>query len=183
MWAATQVVRRDDVEHRALMIQHVLKIATMCRKRNNFHACFALYAGLSISSVDRLKKSWKKINAKARARRDQLAALFAPDKNHQSYQQAVREATPPVVPYIAITSKQLFAIEDANPTTMENGMLNLQKLRMLYKLQKQFKAYKKGLEGFVLGSITSHYQYFNSALDVLSEDKLYELSLKREPRK
>jgi hypothetical protein len=51
------------------------------------------------------------VPSKRRAKFDKLKATFDMDRNFQAYRDALRAATPPIVPYLALISKYLFAIE------------------------------------------------------------------------
>jgi hypothetical protein len=72
-------------------------------------------------------------------------------------------------------TKFLFAIEETNPSRLPNGLINFEKLRMIYNVMKelqkfQVKPYDFNIEPDVL------WQFID--IHPLSESELYQLSMK-----
>jgi hypothetical protein len=67
------------------------------------------------------------------------------EKNNLVYRHALRRAKPPLVPYVALFSKDLFSLEEGVPTTLSAeedatiSLINFDKLRLLYQLLKEFR--------------------------------------------
>ena len=61
MWVATQILACTEQKQklRAKMITLFIKIAKECDKLNNFNAVMEIMAGLSLSPIHRLGKSWE----------------------------------------------------------------------------------------------------------------------------
>ena len=61
MWVATQILIHTEQKQklRAKMITLFIKIAKECNKLNNFNAVMEIMAGLSLSPIHRLGKSWE----------------------------------------------------------------------------------------------------------------------------
>ena len=61
MWVATQILAYTDQKQklRAKMITLFIKIAKECDKLNNFNAVMEIIAGLQLSPIHRLQKSWE----------------------------------------------------------------------------------------------------------------------------
>ena len=78
-------------------------------------------------------------------------------------------------------SKDIFNVEEIYPTFEEGNeeMVNVEKMRMLWKLITQFFSYK---EKYKLPPHPTVRAYLDG-LTVLPENELYELSYKHEPRK
>lgn len=152
-WAVREILMAKDKE-RGKIISCLVELAHACLELNNFHVCFALYAGVAHPSVSRLKV-WEKKMDKVKERLAILAALFDPSMNHKAYQNALKNARPPLVPQVSVYSKYLFAIEETNndwvttnwvgsgTVEMEEKLVNIDKLRMLYLLVKQLRQYQR----------------------------------------
>jgi hypothetical protein len=118
-WAATEVLLRDTVALRAHQIERMMDVAEECRALSNFQGACAIVMGLTSTPIERLADEWERVPSKRRAKYDKLKAVFDMDRNFQAYRDALRGATPPIVPYLALISKYLFAIESHNDDFFE----------------------------------------------------------------
>ncbi len=201
-WVVHQILTTSEKE-RARVITQVVDVAFHLLAQNNFHVCFAVYAGAAHPSVSRLKV-WEKLG-KVKERLAELTTLFDPSLNHKNYQTALRAASQPVIPQISMYSKYLFAIEENNedwvtakpkpgsapqseqqPSSGGGGgggkLVNVQKLRMLYVLMKQLRQYQRVAYTLRVASAELHAQVRSNALPFLEEKAMYELSQKVQPR-
>lgn len=135
-WVCTEVLRRDKVQDRVNVVTYFVDIIKHSVAINNFNAAAALIGGLSHSSVSRLKTTWEKLPAKVMQDFNRMTTLFEMGKNYKNYREAVKVCKPPVIPYLALIPKDLIAIEEGNPTILDNGLINFHKLRLLAKLVK-----------------------------------------------
>lgn len=63
-----------------------------------------------------------------------MTEIFKFDTFDKVYNAALKNASsnPPVIPYLALSSKYLFSMGDANPDVIEaSGFLNVNKFRMI----------------------------------------------------
>jgi hypothetical protein len=74
----------------------------------------------------------------------------------------------------------LIYINEGNPDTVQNGLINFNKQDLVYNVISSILLYQQ--ETFSLKSAEPFRSLFLD-LPVLDEQSLYELSLKREPRK
>ena len=210
-WTTTSILTLKSFSERIGTIEKFIKTAYKCVKLNNFHSAFAIYAGICSPNINRLKKHWKKISPNVVTLFQSLENLFSPIKNHKNYQDTVSQIKEPIVPYIGIfsnfffyffyffhilqigiISKFLFAIEENNPSILSNGMINLQKLRMIYLISKQiinFKNSFKSREDVLSKSIQINpviselYDIFDNCILTVFDDKhLYEISCMIQPK-
>ena len=75
--------------------------------------------GLGATPVERLSGDWERVSSKRKSKLDKLKALFDIDRNFQAYRDALKVATPPIVPYLPLISKYLFAVESHNDDRFE----------------------------------------------------------------
>lgn len=59
MWVATEIVVTMNVKKRASLIKHFILIAKEAEKLNNFNSLLEITAGLNLSMIQRLRKTWK----------------------------------------------------------------------------------------------------------------------------
>lgn len=73
------------------------------------------FSALHASAVDRLKNS-KALLAKAAVKQlDDLTKLFSMERNYQRYRKRLQQ-TSPAIPYLASFTKELFMVEEGNPS-------------------------------------------------------------------
>jgi len=135
-WACTEILRKEKVGDRVNTVTYFVDIIKHSVSINNFNAAAALIGGLSHSSISRLKTTWEKVPQKVMQDFQKMMTLFDMGKNYKNYREAVKSCKPPVIPYLALIPKDLIAIEEGNPTILDNGLINFHKLRLLAKLVK-----------------------------------------------
>lgn len=152
LWAATQVVQTSDAREQLDVLDALIRLAhTLVMQLRNFHAGFAVFAGVNMNPITRLKGLWARVPAARLAQLKEVEALFNPSRNQAAYQTALEHALAtartPVVPALGFTQKVrrlrdhfprvltrrqwLFMIEEANPNKQGDGLWNLLKFRMV----------------------------------------------------
>jgi hypothetical protein len=58
-WVATEICMCQDVKNRAEVLKTFIRVAKLCFKWHNFNTCLQIVAALSMTCVQRLKKTWK----------------------------------------------------------------------------------------------------------------------------
>jgi hypothetical protein len=189
-WAVSWILEPLRAKDRALHLTWILKCAHHCKKTSNFHAAMALYLAASDPAIARLSKTWREVTSKGQVYLADLKALADPKNNHQCYANALKavSANPPVIPYMALVSKYLFSMGDANPDVIEaTGFLNMNKFRMMRNFILSTLALKERAED-VLAQVTpvaetSLLAFFTACCNGTYDNAaLYDLSLEREPR-
>lgn len=67
LWIVNQILSRDDVSERAMVLGHCIRIAEKCfSPMQNFDGFMAIMNGLLDSSIFRLKLTWSRITEDAR---------------------------------------------------------------------------------------------------------------------
>ncbi|KAL6049434.1 putative Smooth muscle caldesmon [Balamuthia mandrillaris] len=177
-WVGTELAKYPTPAERAQVLAHFIEICQECYDMNSFNSVFALLAGLNNTAISRLKQSWEKIPKKVMKKYHNLMTLVDTDKNYQTYRQTLVKTKPPLVPYLALFSKDLFSVEEGNPTMLEDEMVNFEKMRMLHKIAQDFASYQVQypipmdpmLRAYLKGT------------EPLSEKELYDMSYRYEPR-
>jgi len=181
-WAnllATEILNTQKPSARVTAIEHWIDIAKHLEKLQDFNGCLSVVGGLGNSSIARLKLTWSKVSRKSMRTFERLSKLSSGLRNYKALRDRLRFLSPPGVPYIGLISKDLVNIEEGNHTTLDGGLINVEKLSLLGKTFIQFLDWRSipyelemdvQLRGFLKQYTT------------LTEDEQYDASLKHEPR-
>lgn len=99
-----------------------------------------------------------------------------------AHSQLQQRSALPGVPFLGLYTSDLFAIDSGNPDRDpdNDSLVNYQKLEMVAKVILDFERFK--MSRFQIIPHHMLLDYIDNHLYILSEDDLYELSLKRESR-
>lgn len=177
-WVATMILMHTKVEDRVKVWEKIIDISKALLKLHNYNTLMSIIAGLNNSCVFRLKKTRKKLLSSAR---DTLAAVekvMSTQQSFKNYRNALREASPPCMPYLGVHLSDLVFIEDGNADKL-NGEINVRKRELIYTVIKDLLHYKQ-----YPYPAQKHTTYdFLSSLPTLNEKELYTISIFLEPRK
>jgi hypothetical protein len=132
-----------DIKARAKALSSWIKVAEECRKLNNFNTLMEILAALGMTSVSRLKRTWKELSDKARDLHQALEDLMSSLQNYKNYRQELDSQSRPILPYLGVCLRDLLFIEDGNPDRLENGMFNFHKLRMVANVITQIQYFQE----------------------------------------
>jgi len=178
-WVATEICHVPDLKKRSQMLKKWIIIANTCIKYNNFFSFFSIVAGLNLTPVSRLKKTWDGLSDKYKKMWNDIEKICDPSRNMKNYRDILTKSKPPIVPFLPIYLKDLTFMNDGNESKV-NGMINFDKLRMMAKRVKDISKlvdyeYKNFQVDIVLQNYISH-------LMVEPLDKLKKDSLEIEPK-
>ncbi|KAI8836368.1 ras guanine nucleotide exchange factor domain-containing protein [Chytridium lagenaria] len=138
-WAVTEIVSQKDPKKRVNILRKFILTAKACQENKNFFSMFALIAGISLSPVSRLKKTWEALGDKVKKVHSELEEFCDPSRNMKNYRDCLAASNPPIVPFLPIYLKDLTFINDGNASQV-NGMVNFDKLRMMGKRVKDISS-------------------------------------------
>ncbi len=72
----------------------------MFRERNNFNGVIEILAGLSTTAIRRLTNTWAQVEESSRAQLHELETLMSYQGSYKNYRMALRDVTPPCLPYL-----------------------------------------------------------------------------------
>lgn len=180
-WVATEVCCVKDKKKRIQVLEKFIMTAKLCQTYGNFFTMFALIAGLSLSSVSRLKKSFEGLSKTAKATVEELEKLADPSKNMKNYRDCLAKTNPPIVPFLPIYLKDLTFINDGNESKIFTNMINFDKLRMMARRVHDITDMTKVQYIFSPKPIVQN--YLNKPSIEKDSQKLKEMSLDCEPKK
>jgi hypothetical protein len=180
-WVATEMVNQKHHTLRVAILKKLIKIAHVCKKINNFNTMMEIAVGLNMGSVSRLSKVWGALDAKTKTRFDEIMLLAQSSQNYKNYREALRAATVPVLPYLALFLRDLTFIEDGNSNHMGvETEINFLKMRLLSKVFKSVTHYQQAAS-YMFTPVPQLQQYLLEGVTVLNETELYKMSYQCEP--
>eukprot|EP01087_Luapelamoeba_hula_P011925 TRINITY_DN3309_c0_g1_i1.p1 TRINITY_DN3309_c0_g1~~TRINITY_DN3309_c0_g1_i1.p1 ORF type:complete len:698 (-),score=87.63 TRINITY_DN3309_c0_g1_i1:98-2191(-) len=179
-WVSVEILGRDTAAARANIITQFVRIAMCLRKLNSFNSLFGILGGLNSTPITRLKLTWEKVPRKETSEFKKLMKLIHTDGNYQKYRHTLLEAKPPLIPYLALISRDLFVSEDGNATFLEGKMVNFAKMRMIWRQIQLVASYQVHYSAF---TIRPELRAYLKTVTPIPENDQYELSYKLEPRR
>eukprot|EP01106_Pelomyxa_sp_JSP_P008453 TRINITY_DN2377_c0_g2_i5.p1 TRINITY_DN2377_c0_g2~~TRINITY_DN2377_c0_g2_i5.p1 ORF type:complete len:116 (-),score=20.75 TRINITY_DN2377_c0_g2_i5:138-485(-) len=110
---------------------------------------------------------------------EKYSAITSPQASFAGYREALRLAVPPSIPYIGVNLGDLTFIEEGNPDTIEGGLVNFAKFKMVATAIMELRQFQ--LQPYNLTRIEP-IQQFISSIQVANEKECFDLSLIAEPR-
>lgn len=164
-----------------------------------------IIAGLHMSSIQRLKKTWKALSSKYTAIFEEITKFIATEGNYRNYRSALSKAELPINPYlgtfplfiyfycifyimfffiiffsyalIGVFLRDLTFIEDGNPDFVEDDQfMNFEKMRMLNGVLAAISRYQSMPYGFEPVPIIQEYIISGTNVN-LSDASLHKYSL------
>jgi len=180
-WVASEIVMERAITIRVKIIAFFITVAQICLEMQAFNTAYAVIAGLGNSSVERLKQTWGQVDKEALAVHKNLQVVFDMSKNYMNYRNLLQNSPPPLVPYLGLYPKDLFAVEENIPTkTEEHKLIAITKLRKLHEIIRPLLDYQLG-KNYVIKVDAVVHQYLKN-LKVLGHEDVYKNSLACEPK-
>ncbi|KAI8795015.1 ras-GEF domain-containing family member 1B [Biomphalaria glabrata] len=138
---ASEITSQIKKKNRIKMVEYFIDVAKECINIGNFNSLMAIIAGMNLSPVTRLKKTWAKVN------RDKLKILehqMDPSNNFGSYRSclkaamwrsegAAEEREKIVIPFFSLFVKDLYFLNEGCSSRQEDGSVNFQKCWQMAK--------------------------------------------------
>lgn len=177
-WVASMILWLESVEDRCKMIVKFITIATHVAQLNNFSTLMGILAGLNMSSITRLRKTFNEVPANHMQAFSTLEKMMSFSMNYKNYRQALHKSTPPSLPYIGHYLSDLTFIEDGNPDRI-GDLINWQKRELVHKVIVEIQHYQNLNYKF---PVVEPINTFLTELPSLTDKELYDLSVSLEPR-
>lgn len=178
-WVATEIVKAESVQIRAVLLNRFIVIAEKCRGLNNYNAVMEILAGLQQSSVHRLKQTWGLLPSKTMELFTYLNSLMSREGNFKNFRESLHLENPPCIPYLGIYLTDLTFIETGNPDKIQGGLINFGKRRKIAAVIMEIQQYQQ--QPYNLNQVAYIQKYLKEP-KLLNDSELHELSLKHEPR-
>ncbi|XP_013402853.1 ras-GEF domain-containing family member 1B isoform X2 [Lingula anatina] len=183
---ATEICMHLKKKHRVRTIEYFVDVAKECFNIGNFNSLMAIIAGMNMSPVARLKKTWSKVNTQ---KFEILEHQMDPSNNFSSYRStlkaalwrcegAVEEREKIVIPFFSLLVKDIYFLNEGCANRLPNGHINFEKFWQLAKQITEFITWKQVECPFERQSHVLNYVLTNP---VFSENSLSLASFECEP--
>ncbi|CAI7629879.1 unnamed protein product [Penicillium viridicatum] len=130
-WVGALILAESDLKKRTQVVGHLVNVANTCHQLQNYSAVVSILAGLESAPVYRLARTWAMVTERSCNTLRPLQAMISSAHNYQAYRDTLRVAMAPCVPFLGLFLKDLTFIEDGNPATTPEGLINFHKYTML----------------------------------------------------
>ncbi|XP_046476441.1 uncharacterized protein [Neodiprion pinetum] len=185
-FVATEVCKHAKKKQRVRVVEYWIETARECFNIGNFNSLMAIIAGLNMSPISRLKKTWSKVQS---AKFSILEHQMDPSSNFSSYRSTLKaamwrsagatdERQRIVVPFFSLLVKDLYFLNEGCSNKLPNGHINFEKFWQLAKQVTEFIAWKQVACPF---EKNARVIAFLQASPVLTENSLALASFECEP--
>uniref|UniRef100_A0A0C9PVN3 Rasgef1b_1 protein n=1 Tax=Fopius arisanus TaxID=64838 RepID=A0A0C9PVN3_9HYME len=185
-FVATEICKHAKKKQRVRVVEYWIETARECFNIGNFNSLMAIIAGLNMSPISRLKKTWSKVQS---AKFAILEHQMDPSSNFSSYRSTLKaamwrsvgatdERQRIVVPFFSLLVKDLYFLNEGCSNKLPNGHINFEKFWQLAKQVTEFIAWKQVTCPF---EKNSRVIAFLQASPVLTENALSLASFECEP--
>eukprot|EP01117_Protostelium_nocturnum_P002738 TRINITY_DN1360_c0_g1_i1.p1 TRINITY_DN1360_c0_g1~~TRINITY_DN1360_c0_g1_i1.p1 ORF type:complete len:1498 (-),score=713.70 TRINITY_DN1360_c0_g1_i1:124-4617(-) len=178
-WIATLILQHETIAERSKLIQKLIDIAEELRKLNNYNTLMGFIAGLNMSSILRLKKTFEDVPPAKLEVFKSLEKLMSPVGSYKLYRTNIKKAIPPLLPYIGTYLSDLTFIDEGNPDRTKEGFINFQKCELIYNSISEIESWQQW--PYFFPKVEPIHTMVRN-LPACSDKELYTLSLKHEPR-
>ncbi|XP_046352555.1 ras-GEF domain-containing family member 1B-like isoform X1 [Haliotis rufescens] len=148
---ASEICSHLKKKNRVKMIEYFIDVAKECINIGNFNSLMAIIAGMNMSPVARLKKTWAKVNT---AKFLILEHQMDPSNNFGSYrsclkaamwrsQGAVDDQGKIVVPFFSLFVKDLYFLNEGCMNRLSNTNINFEKFWQVAKQISDIMAWQQ----------------------------------------
>ncbi|TMW65628.1 hypothetical protein Poli38472_008270 [Pythium oligandrum] len=177
-WVVNQILSRDDVDDRAQILAHFIKVAAVClQPLQNFDGFMAIMNATNDSSVFRLKQTWGRLPAQIRDEWHDLNKFT--ENGARALNKPMRDATPPMIPYLGVVLQNVIAIQEF-PDRVEGDLINFKKIRVLGALMRKFQSMQTS--PYLLPTDKRVLEHICASLEYTNAETCFDRSLKVEPR-
>lgn len=181
-FVATSILLQKRLKDRAKVLASCIRIAASLEEMNNFNGLMGVLMGLTLSSVQRLRHTWSRLNDKYHLIYKQLTNTQDPSNSFKNYREALKGSGSQCLPYFTLFLSDLTFMDEGNPDLInvdDNQLINFPKHEMLFRTIKNLEKYQQSKYDIQPKEPFYTMLYQMPGLD---EKELYNLSLEREPR-
>lgn len=150
-FVATEVVKHVKKKQRVKVVEFWIETARECFNIGNFNSLMAIIAGLNMSPISRLKKTWSKVQS---AKFSVLEHQMDPTSNFCNYRSTLKAAMwrsagatdqsqRIVIPFFSLLVKDLYFLNEGCSNKLPNGHINFEKFWQLAKQVTEFITWKQ----------------------------------------
>lgn len=147
-FVTTEICSHLKKKNRVRIIEYFVDVAKECINMGNFNSLMAIIAGMNMTWVSRLKKTWSKVN---RAKFEILEHQMDPTSNFGIYRSCLKAAMwrsegaeagskeeKIIIPFFSLFVKDLYFLNEGCSNKLPNGDINFEKFWQLAKQISDF---------------------------------------------
>ncbi|OQV18880.1 putative Ras-specific guanine nucleotide-releasing factor RalGPS1 [Hypsibius exemplaris] len=142
-WTVNCILREEVPRHRAEVMTHFIRVAKRLFELNNFHTSYAVFSALQSAPLDRLRHTRELLAKRDRVVLEDLASVFNPENNWQSFRDYQESAGFPRIPHIGFYKTDLIHAYHAYSNAAERDR------RMAVIEQRVFDLFNRSNYGFL----------------------------------
>lgn len=180
-WIASEVLLETNLRNRAKLLGKVIKLASALRDLRNYNGLMAVMSALSNSAVERLKFTRAKLPNRLVDTWDALEEVTSFGSGSKALREAMSSHEEPIVPYLGMYLTDLTYMEDSLPDEAEGGLIHWSKrVRIWNFILELLECAAGSWEELDFGDTVE--DWVREMPLSLSDEDLYTLSVRREPR-
>lgn len=141
-WVATEIVVTPNIKKRAAVIKHFILIANACLQLRNYNTLLEITAGLNLSVISRLRKTWRIVPSKIVAILKELEDLMDCKSNYFRYRAALKESNAATLPYFGVFLRDFTLADVGNDDYEHSDFVNFDKMFIFRNLINSFKKFQ-----------------------------------------
>jgi len=179
-WAAHEVVSAPNTKERVQRLVYFANVTVSLVTMNNFNGALAIFTGLSSVNVSRMSKTMSSARKRCGKILDALESLFSMHKNSKNYTDRIKASTMPIIPQIVLYARNLSSLDENNASFDDRDRMNVCKFKDFIRIANELLKYQKSVYYF-----HKDLSLYNAlmALNPISDDEIYQLSLRVDPKK
>jgi len=184
-WVAYEVLLGQKAKDRMQIVGHFLQVAKVLFDMKNFFGMGAIMSALTISPISRLKRTFQKLSVRMLTLLDEYSSYITGTSNFKAMRTIMSHVTPPAIPLLSISLKDLTFVEDGNPDFLSSGGINFYKWYKVSEVIHNVFQYQETPFSVPLSEdeLLRYYIQKNKMVAIgLGENGLFQLSKKCEPQ-
>jgi len=181
-FVATNILIQKKLKDRVKLLTQFVNVAKCLADMHNYNSLMGILVGLGQASIDRLRMTWSRINAKHIETYRLLQQYFNPGSAFKFLREKLKASGGNALPYLGCVLGDLTFMDEGNPNfiTEDNvRLINFPKLHLINRSITEIHQYQKSRYSY---SLKEPIYTILHQLPVLQDRELYNLSLEREPR-
>ena len=172
-------IMKAPINKKIRVISYFMQVASALRDLNNFNALMEVIAGFENAAVWRLQPFFQEVPRRYAGVMDDLRVTMSTQKNNKSIREVLRTVDMPCIPYLGMFLTDLTFIEDGNPDTTKEGLINFTKRRYVAQVILEIQQYQQ--IPYCLKPVPIITSFLRTSF-IWDDEKLYQMSLQFMPR-
>ncbi|KAM6954401.1 rap guanine nucleotide exchange factor 1 [Aplochiton taeniatus] len=179
-WVRSLIILQEKAQDREKLLLKFLKVMKHLRKLNNFNSYLAILSALDSAPLRRL--DWQRQTSEGL---EEYSSLIDSSSSFRTYRAALADVEPPCIPYLGLILQDLTFVHLGNPDLLatsdpESSQVNFSKRWQQFNILDTMRSFQQ--VPYELKPSEEIVSFFNDFSDHLSEEALWELSLRIRPR-